>query len=134
MNRVNIKPLSANELWRGKKWKTSKYVKYRHDLGFLLPKLSIGDPPYKVSLVFGFSKSGCDIDNPIKGILDAMQDKYGIDDNDIVELHVKKAVAPKGSEYFEFSIESIGKEQTGLKEAENYSWPVGIIEPKVKPQ
>lgn len=129
MNRVNIKPLSANQLWQGRKFKTDKYDKYCHDLGFLLPKLKLGLPPYSVSFVFGFSNPASDVDNPIKGLLDIMQRKYRFDDKDVAELHVYKAITGKGSEYFSFSIESMPKQETTpqIKANEVFSWPSPIL-------
>lgn len=104
MNRVKIKPLSVNEVWQGKRFKTPKYSKYERDVLELLPDLNDLKPPFVVNLTFGFSNSLSDIDNPVKPILDILQKKYGINDRDIIELNLKKVLVKKGQEYFEFEI------------------------------
>jgi Holliday junction resolvase RusA-like endonuclease len=104
INTINIKPLSVNQAWQGKRFKTKKYAKYERDVLLMLPKLSKLEPPFEVALEFGFSNVASDIDNPIKPILDIIQKKYGINDKDIYELKIKKTVVPKKSDYIKFSI------------------------------
>lgn len=63
--RLNIKPMSVNEAWQGKRFKTRKYKQYEKACLFVLPKkIDIPDGPLKVSLVFGFSSKLSDADNP----------------------------------------------------------------------
>jgi|SRR3990167_371351 len=105
-HRVEIKVKSINECWQGKRFKTPEYKKYWSDLSFLLPKISIPKPPYCVFIEFGFSSLLSDIDNPVKPIFDVMQEKYGINDRDIYELHLTKKIVQKGKEYFDFKIDT----------------------------
>lgn len=109
MIRIDLKPLSVNEAWQGKRYKTPKYSKFERDLLFLLPKIQLPPPPYKVYYEFGLSNSLADWDNPIKPAQDILQKKYGFDDRDIFEAHIRKTVVPKGKEYFKFKIEHINK-------------------------
>lgn len=58
MNKVNIKPLSVNEAFRGRRFKTPAYMKYQRDVLFLLPSLKLPEPPYRITYEFGFSSIG----------------------------------------------------------------------------
>lgn len=107
MIRVDIKPLSVNECWQGKRFKTSKYKSYERDCLLLLPKVSLPEPPYKISYVFGLSNILSDFDNPVKPITDILQKKYGFNDRDIHEASIKKVKVEKGKEFFSFDIEKI---------------------------
>lgn len=103
---IELKPLSVNEAWQGKRFKTSRYDKYERDCLLLLPPLVLPEPPYKVQIEFGFSNKASDIDNPIKMTLDILQKKYKFDDKEIYELNVKKTIVRKGHEYSKILIES----------------------------
>jgi Holliday junction resolvase RusA-like endonuclease len=70
----------------------------------VLPDITVSDPPYTVTLFFGFSNQASDIDNPVKCFLDILQAKYGFNDKDITDLHVKKNTVPQGEEYIDFNI------------------------------
>lgn len=105
MIRIDYKPLSVNDCWRGKRFKTPEYSKYERDLLFLLPKIKLPPPPYRITFEFGFSSRSSDWDNPVKPLQDILQKKYGFDDKHIVKAEVNKVLVPKGKEYFEFNIE-----------------------------
>ena len=105
--RMDKKPLSVNECWQGKRFKTRKYLGYEKELLLTLPKFKLPEPPYKISFEFGFSNVMCDWDNPVKPLQDILQKKYGFNDKDIVEATVKKTKTKKGEEYFTFKIESL---------------------------
>lgn len=104
INKVNIKPLSVNEAWQGKRFKTQKYLNYEKDLLIILPKLKLPNPPYFIYLEFGLSSTLADIDNPIKPFLDILQKKYKINDKNISQLNIKKVIVPKYNEYITFLI------------------------------
>jgi Holliday junction resolvase RusA-like endonuclease len=101
---LNIKPLSVNEAWQGKRFKTPAYKKYEKIVLLMMPKINILNPPYRVNLEFGFSSPLADIDNPTKLILDIIQKKYNINDKDIFELNIRKKIVKKGNEYIDFQI------------------------------
>lgn len=105
--RVNIKPLSVNECWQGKRFKTDKYKSYERDLLFILPKITLPDPPYKIEFEFGLSSANADWDNLIKPLQDILQKKYLFNDKDILKGTATKIKVPKGNEYFTFNIESL---------------------------
>ncbi|MFM2203627.1 MAG: hypothetical protein RLZZ605_591 [Bacteroidota bacterium] len=105
MIKIDIKPLSVNQAWAGKRFKTPLYKKYESLVLLMLPKKFFENRPLKIDLVFGFSSNASDIDNPIKMILDIFQKKYNLNDKQIFELNVKKEIVSKGNEYFKFNIE-----------------------------
>lgn len=103
MIRINHKPLSVNDAWKGRKFKTANYTKYERDILYMLPRLKIPSPPYHLDLEFGMSKLS-DIDNPVKNFIDILQKKYKFNDRDIMELHVKKTIVKKGNEFIAFEL------------------------------
>ena len=107
MVQLNIKPLSVNEAFYGKKIRTSKHRLYEKNILFLLPKITIGNPPFKLFIEFGFSSKSSDIDNPIKVFQDCLVKKYDFDDRDIYELHAKKIITKKGEEFIKFRIDEL---------------------------
>ena len=107
MEKLKIKPLSVNECWQGKRYKTDKYLKYERDLLLMLPKLKLPNPPFKLYITFGMSNLLSDWDNPVKPFQDILQKKYGFNDKDIVEAHIYKQKVNKGEDFIKFSIETI---------------------------
>lgn len=106
MPTLQIKPLTVNQCWKGRRFKTDAYEEYEKKLLWLLPndyKLPI--PPYRISFEFGLSNSQADYDNPVKPLQDVLSKKYGFNDKLIMQGVVTKFVVPKGAEYFTFSIE-----------------------------
>lgn len=104
---IQIKPLSVNEVWQGKRFKTVKYRAYEKNLIQLLPDLIIPSGNLRVDITYGFSSVGSDIDNPCKPFLDVLQKRYLFDDKRIFELNQKKEIVKKGNEYIYFEIHEI---------------------------
>jgi Holliday junction resolvase RusA-like endonuclease len=107
MHTINIKPLSVNQAWQGKRFKTNLYKQYEHDVLLLLPKIKIVQPPYRLNIVVGFSNKASDIDNVLKPFLDILQKKYGINDKHIEVLHIEKQIVTKKNDFISFEIVSI---------------------------
>lgn len=105
--KINIKPLSVNSAWQGKRFKTPEYTKYEQKVLRLLNAGILPPPLYKLTIEYGFSNKASDIDNPTKLVLDVLQKKYKFDDKEIYELNLVKKIVSKGSEYFEFNLKSI---------------------------
>jgi Holliday junction resolvase RusA-like endonuclease len=103
--RIEYKPLSVNECWKGRRFKTDAYKQYERDLLFLLPKYELPQAPYSLVLTFGVSTQNADFDNPVKPFVDILQKKYGFNDRDILQATIQKRIVKKGSEYINFSIE-----------------------------
>jgi len=107
MQKLNIKPLSVNEAWQGRRFKTDKYKRYESDMLLLLPKLKIIEPPYRVNIIVGFSNKASDLDNICKPFLDILQKKYNINDKHIEILHIEKQIVSKNNEFISFEIVAI---------------------------
>lgn len=104
---VKIKPLSNNDSWTGRRFRSDKYKKYEKELMHILPDMKIPKPPYKVTYEFGFSSKGSDIDNPCKNFGDVLQKRYDFNDNQVYEMIIYKKIVKKGQEYISFKIESL---------------------------
>ncbi len=104
---IYIKPLSVNDVWKGRRFRTDTYDQYEKAIIRVLPPLSLPAPPFKVTFKFGMSSKGSDVDNCIKPLQDVLAGHYKFNDNQIYELHVYKKIVKKGEEYFSFIIESL---------------------------
>jgi Holliday junction resolvase RusA-like endonuclease len=102
---IPIKPLSVNEVWKGKRYRSKKYDKYERDMILILPNMTLPDPPYTIYFEFGFSNSLADWDNPIKPAQDILQKRYGFNDKNVKRGVVEKVMVKKGQEYIKFKIE-----------------------------
>ena len=107
MTTINIKPISVNVAWQGRRFKTKVYKSYEQEMLWLLPKLSIPEGKLSIDLKFGMSSRASDIDNPIKLTLDILQKKYGFNDKMIYKMTVEKEIVKKKDEYIEFKITQI---------------------------
>lgn len=104
-----IKPLSVNTCWQGKRFKTPAYKRYEQELMLSLPKRDIPRPPYSIYFEFGLSSSLSDWDNPVKPLQDILQKKYKFNDKDIIYAQVRKYKVDKGNEFFLVRIENTNK-------------------------
>lgn len=105
MPEINIKPLSVNGAWKGKRYKTPAYRRYCRDLTLLLPKkMPIPHGKLEIHFTFYFSSKRSDWDNPIKTTQDVICDKYSINDNRFYRAVVEKVDCKKGEERFYFEI------------------------------
>lgn len=111
--RLDIKPLSVNRAWQGKRFKSKDYDAYERTMLLLLPKLEMPEPPYRLFYEFGFSNKQSDYDNPCKPIGDILQKKYGFNDKEIYEAHIRKRIVKKGQEYIRIRFEHIEIEDYG---------------------
>ena len=102
-----MKPLSVNEAWQGRRFKTDKYDAYQDEMLLRLPAGKLPEPPYRIFYEFGFSNKQCDFDNPCKPLGDILQKKYNFNDNEIYEAHIRKRIVKKGQEYIRVRIEHI---------------------------
>lgn len=106
-NKIFIKPLSVNECWQGKRYKTDKYSNYEDAMLNCLKPINIPEPPLRLYYEFGFSSKLADLDNCVKPLQDILQKRYSFNDKEIFEMTVVKKIVPKGSEYLQFKIEKI---------------------------
>lgn len=105
MIELNIKPLSINAAFQGRRFKTQAYKEYESAVLFMLRSVCIPTDKIRLELIFGLSNKGNDIDNSVKPFIDILQKKYGFNDSRIYELNIKKEIVKKGNEFIKFKIE-----------------------------
>ena len=112
MNKVKVKPLSANRTYRGTRSKPYDYRKYEKELLAALPNIKVAKRGnLKLDLIVHYSNPRADIDNFIKPFLDILQKKYSFDDNRVYLLTATKEIVPKGEEAVSFSLKAIRKKK-----------------------
>ena len=103
--KLNEKPLSINEAWQGKRFKTPAYKSYEETILLTMPKAKIDvEQMLRIEFFFGFSNKASDLDNPVKLLLDIAQKKYGFNDKNVFELNVCKCIVKKGEEFIQMGI------------------------------
>ena len=103
--KLNEKPLSVNEAWQGKRFKTPIYKSYEQTIFLTMPKGKVDlDEMLRIEFFFGFSNKASDLDNPVKLLLDIAQKKYGFNDKNVFELNVRKCIVKKGDEFIQMGI------------------------------
>lgn len=100
---LNLKPLSVNEAWQGRRFKTVKYARFEQAALLLLPGFALPPPPYDITICYHFSNKAADIDNPLKMTLDILQKRYGFNDRDIYRIELLKVICKKGDEKIEIT-------------------------------
>ena len=105
--KVNIKPLSVNQCWRGRRFKTPQYVKYEQMMLALLKPMKVPEGALKLQIQVGFSSKLADIDNLLKPFIDILQKKFKFNDRDIYKLEVEKVIVAKGKEFIDFEIKQL---------------------------
>jgi len=107
--KINIKPLSVNQCWQGKRFKTPLYKKFEKILLKNLPNYNIPDGLLELKLTFGLSSKNADWDNPIKPFQDILQKRYGFNDRYVYKAIVEKIDVKKGQEFIEFEFKKYKK-------------------------
>lgn len=102
---IKTRPLSVNDCWQGRRFKTDAYKSYEWELFSKLKPMEIPKGKLSVFLTFYLTNKLSDIDNPVKPFLDVLQKKYQFNDRDIYELRIVKKIVKKGEEGIYFSIE-----------------------------
>ncbi len=102
--RLDIKPLSVNQAWQGRRFKTKKYDKYIADILLILRPAKIPDGYLQLNLVFGFSSAASDFDNPVKCFVDCLQKKYNFNDKMIKRCIIDVENVKKGCEFIEWEL------------------------------
>ena len=107
--RIEIKPLSVNEVWQGRRFKTKDYTAYEFAtmalVNMLKNEIEIPETGnLYVHYTFGVSNKNSDIDNLIKPFQDILQKVYNFNDKRIYEMRVSKRIVKIGHEYIDFNI------------------------------
>jgi Holliday junction resolvase RusA-like endonuclease len=76
--KLKIKPLSVNDAWRGRRFKSQKYKLFEKTVLLMLPNYpkKIRPPKLGIKFMYYFSNASSDIDNPTKPIIDILSKKY----------------------------------------------------------
>ncbi len=106
---IPVKPLSVNECWQGKRFKTQKYKRYERDVLSKLVAQDFPISPYSVRIVASMSNVNSDLDNIAKPLIDILQKKFGFNDRDIFKLLLEKKKVKKGEEGTYVHISTITK-------------------------
>lgn len=108
-DRVEIKPISVNECWQGRKFKTPAYTAYEKEMLLRLSPYDMkqAKEPLEISLIVGLSNIASDVDNVVKPFLDILQKKYNFNDKYVFRLIVEKVIVVKGAEFIEFYIKNL---------------------------
>jgi len=102
---IPVKPLSVNQAWKGKRFKTAEYKAYARNVKLLLPRGEvIPEGRLQVSFTFYLSNASADWDNPVKPLQDVIFRFYGVNDSRIYRATVEKIIVPKGMEKTEITI------------------------------
>lgn len=107
MNRIEIKPISVNDCWQGRRFKTQEYGIYEKEVSYLLPRLKVPPGRLLLRLTVGFSNKASDLDNMVKPFVDILQKKYGFNDKQIYGMDLWKEDVKKGEEFIEFEISAL---------------------------
>ena len=114
MTKIFIKPLSVNEAWKGRRFKTDSYKSYWNQLLFTLPKIKLPEAPYEAFYTFGLSCVQSDTDNCVKPMQDILAKKYGFNDKMIFRIVVEKIKVDKGKEFIQFEFKHYEKAHESL--------------------
>jgi len=106
--KLNIKPLSVNKAWRGRRFKTPEYEAWREQMGWILKNHANQKIQWcNLKIDFHIKNYGAsDVDNMIKSTLDALVEAKVIED----DRYVKSITATKHrakEEYICITIEPI---------------------------
>lgn len=107
MKVIDIKPLSTNALYNGRRWKTEDYRQYEAIIRLKLrnTKLVLNEKcQIFLYLEMGVSSKGADLTNTVKGFEDIISKIFKFNDNRVYQSYLKKVIVPKGAEYIKFDI------------------------------
>lgn len=108
MPRIDIKPISANQCWQGRRFKTPEYKIWRLSVGILMKKHKrFSQGKYEVNLrVYTRYCATSDVDNFIKPALDSLVESGIIPD----DKYIQKVTCEKfksDTDYFEYEIKEL---------------------------
>ncbi len=107
---INIKPMSVNEAYTGRRFKTDRYRAYADLVYWHLRNAVMPAGCIKLTIDWYVSNLGADVDNPAKPFIDILQKRYGFNDKNIYQLILTKKIISKGNERIEFKIERYDQE------------------------
>lgn len=99
---LDIKPLSVNRAWQGRKYKTKEYNAWRREIEILMPRKEMIQGDVSVTVIYSLVRHRrTDLDNLFKTLFDSIVNRgYIEDDTRIVEIHAKKVKSKVNTIYF----------------------------------
>lgn len=107
MNKIPIRPLSVNEGYKGRRFKTPEHKVWERSVMFLLPKFTVPPGPLEIYLKFGFSSKASDWDNCIKHFQDCLSQKYQFNDKQIRRAVIETEIVKKGQEFIVWNLTTL---------------------------
>lgn len=107
MFKLRIKPISVNEMYKGRKFRTKKCHLFKEQMALHLRDLDLPKllPKEEFFMIYRFyTSSQNDVDNLIKATQDSICTSLGTDDRYISGLFVRKIKVKKGEERIEFDV------------------------------
>ena len=110
---ADIKPLSINIAYYRNKQKSSAYRLYEDEWQTYLAGLSmpddiiVKDMKFAITMNFGFSNKAADVDNPIKPLIDVMQNWMGFNDKQVYTVKAYKHLTKRGKEFTDIKIKQV---------------------------
>lgn len=104
---LDIKPLSVNEGYTGRRWKTERHRAWQKSVLFLLPKFQLPEPPYELYIRFAFSSELSDFDNSTKFFVDCLSVKYRFNDKLIRRAVIETEIVAKGKEFIQWELKTL---------------------------
>lgn len=104
MARIDIKPLSVNKCFQGRRFRTKDYDVYEKGVMAQLVSMKMPPPPLTIEITAGFSNKLSDLDNCLKPFIDCLQKRYGFNDRDIYMIIAKKVIVDKNKDFIEFNV------------------------------
>jgi len=102
--KINIKALSINKAFKGRRFKTQDYKDYEQEAFYLLSNdVIIPDGNLELYLEVGLSSKLADLDNIAKLWIDILQKRFCFNDRRIYKLLMIKKIVKKGDEYITFN-------------------------------
>lgn len=109
MHKVNIKPISLNNAYVGRRFASKTLKQYKSDISYLLPKITVPEGKLSLMLEFGVSYKSTDGDNLVKCFQDAIAEQYGFNDKMIYKWSIEKVDVKRKEEYIKFKIDEYEK-------------------------
>lgn len=105
MQRIDFKPISLNEAYSGRRYKTEYCKAFVKAVTLMVKPQVLPPPPYKISFIFGVSNMGADWDNPIKLSQDCIAKKLRFNDKLIYKGEAEKVLVLPGKEFIMYKLE-----------------------------
>lgn len=111
-NKMKIKPLSINKCFLGRKRKTADYRNYERSVISSLDNRPISAKgKLQLDIIVGLSSTLADIDNPLKPLIDILQQLHSFNDNRIFKLSIEKVRVEKGEDFFWYKLSPYDEER-----------------------